>query len=115
MLNYNGSYNRNKKRSGCQQKSVTRNGVVKEIIHGWKYTKRDGLVSFVATVAKDKYQTQKDKEKYIAMVAKVESRFGSRLYWCWWNKQKRVLWMPNLKMVASPGQNYWSYLRPKNR
>lgn len=109
----NGNYTRPyKKRSGCSRKSATKNGEAKDIIHGWKYTKRTGLISFVATVAKDKFQTQKDKETYTTMVAKVQSAFGERLYFVFWNKRKGILFFPDIKMVASPSANYWSYIKP---
>lgn len=102
-----------KKRSGCKIKRnyTTKKGVTKTVvIFGWKYTKRDGLISFVASDAAQKYQKN---DKYVAMVVKLKSNFGERLIWAHWNIQKEVLFMGDLKMVADPAKNYWSYLTKK--
>lgn len=103
----------NKKHSGCKRTDHTRDGVKKDIISGWKYTRKNGLVSFVAVPAKQKYQTQKDPKKYVKMVAKITSTFGQKIVWCLWNNDKKILLFMEMKMVASPSQNYWSFLKPK--
>lgn len=103
----------NKPHSGCSMKTdyITKQGVLKEVvINGWKYTKRNGLVSFVAVPASSKYQKN---EKYICMVAKIKSTFGEKLEWCYWNKGKKILNFIGMKMVASPDKGYWSFLAPK--
>src|SRR5258708_2645430 len=121
--NYSGSYSGNRggsygkranaRHSDCTKlvNHVTKQGVLKEVIvRGWKYTRRSGLVSFVATPAASKYQKN---EAYITMVAKITSTFGEKLVWCMWNKSKKILNFPSMNMSASADKRYWSFLTPK--
>jgi hypothetical protein len=103
----------NVRHSDCKEREITNKKNEKKLCwFGWKYTKKDGLVSFVATDADAKYQ--KYPTESIAMVVKVTSKFGERLVWGSINKKTNVMLIKSLNMVASCNGRYWSNLMPKN-
>lgn len=111
--NTNNGFSR-KKRSGCtvQKDVVAKTGSKKAlIVRGWKYTRKFGMVSFVAVPASSKYQKGKN---HTTCVARVTSSMGVSTVWCYWNPSKQILSIPDLRIVASGQQNYVSYLMPKN-
>ena len=101
-----------KNHSGCQMKKDYRSKSGEEkaiVIYGWKYTRKFGLMSFVASPAK--HQTG---SKWCNMVVNITSSMGKSTMFAQWNPDKNILWMPDVKMIASPSKGYWSYLKPKN-
>lgn len=89
--------------SGCESKNHTKDGVEKQIIHGWKFSKGFGLISFVATPRKDgKWKTK--HKNYHSWVAKITNKsVGSQsTVFCLYNESKGILNFPDFDWVANP-------------
>lgn len=104
-----------KKHSGCKEKRdyITKDGVKKvHVMYGWKYTKRDGLSTFVATPASDKHQKGKNPN-YLSYVVTITSGMNKSIQWGQYNIQTGNLSMIDIKMNASAKNNFWSYKMPE--
>ncbi|MFN5416037.1 MAG: hypothetical protein ACK5B9_03200 [Flavobacteriia bacterium] len=116
-----------KSHSGCQSK-IGANGV--NVVDGWNYTKRHGLVKFVACMVKGGDRTKKGTPihnkkgeplyKYVVNIDMGLS--GKRTVNGFWNENSQKLYMPELNMVASPntrkrltgGIGYWGQIKKRN-
>lgn len=97
-----------KKHSGCRYKSATRQGEAKNIIFGWNFSRRRGMVSFVAVEAKESETKNDNYEKWVAKITFKDT--GSvQTHTVFYNIAKKILIFKDLGMVANPNAPQGGY------
>jgi hypothetical protein len=98
-----------KKHSGCRSKMGS-NG--KNVIFGWNYSRRHGLVSFVATMKNEKNLcvNKNGEELHIYVVTVTKAMQAKQTVTGFFNPNDGKLRIPDLGMTANPKANnggYW--------
>lgn len=107
-----------KKHSGCRSKTGS-NG--KNVIYGWNYSRRFGLVTFVSTMKNDKNVcvNKNGEELHIYVVSVTVPMQPKRTVTGFFNPNDGKLRIPDLGMTANPkapNGGYWGRTAPsKNR
>lgn len=112
-----GSYSRQKKKhSGCKMRSgwTTKSGehVNENMITGWNYSRRLGLISFIASPRKEGRETKNDRiERW---VVNIRFRDGPKIFTGFYNLDHRKLRIPDLRMTANPHAPNGGYFGTSN-
>ena len=93
-----------KKHSGCKMRSgwtsrKTGERVDDNFIQGWNYSRRQGLISFIASPRKERQTANSNFEHW---VVNVQYRDGKKTFTGFFNVSRNLLTIPDLKMVANP-------------
>lgn len=93
--------------SGCESKTDKRGF---NVVFGWNYSKRHGLVKFVASMVAGGDRTKAGQtivnrhgEPLFKYVVTIDKGLGGKMLTSgFWNENTKKLYMPELGMVASP-------------
>ncbi|WP_143306856.1 hypothetical protein [Chitinophaga vietnamensis] len=101
-----GSYSQrqNKKHSGCKSQNgwvsrKTGERVDDLLLKGWNYSRRRGMISFVAVPRKERDTANPNYEHWVVSVSASD---GRKTFTGFYNVAKRILVIPDLRMVANP-------------
>lgn len=106
QMNPNAYQQPQKKHSGCRSK-MGKNG--KNVIFGWNYSRRHGLVNFVATMKNEKNVcvNKNGEELHIYVVTINKAMQAKQTITGFFKPNDGKLRMPDLAMTANPAKNYW--------
>lgn len=87
----------------------------KPVITGWKYTRKTGLFSFVATPwNKDKGRTK--NPKFDAWCVKIKyPMMPPVMVTGFWNNERKLMTIPEMNLAIDPMRNFVAFYKPKRR
>lgn len=88
------------------------------LLHGWNYSRSRGLISFVASLRKDKDKRKTANKDWQLMAVKVNFKDGVKIFNGFYRDRDQKLIIPDLQMIANPnapnGGYFGRYYRTKN-